>query len=298
MAEFHQEGLETLTTEQLEELLRLEMQTQDPAPALRILKILSMRQPENQDQTAQAWETFRRFYQPGAKEGSLYEPPEEPPRPAGKKRRRLSRFLPTAALVALAGGVLIVQAGGTNPLGTFARWTSEQFTFGSTILAAHPQEPEEAAPQETESSPEEEKGVSALEYETLAEAAAAFGLEGPYVPSWLPEEYALENVQIRNLEGMALLSAYYAGEGDHCLIVHYDRRRSGSEGTSIHEKDDTPVEIYERDGVSYYFLSNLDFQSVTWMPEETLECSIGGTVSQETLRKIVDSMYERQEGVK
>ena len=71
MEEFHQEGLETLTTEQLEELLRLEMQTQDPAPALRILKILSMRQPENQDQTAQAWETFRRFYQPGAKEGSF-----------------------------------------------------------------------------------------------------------------------------------------------------------------------------------------------------------------------------------
>lgn len=70
MAEFHQEGLETLTTEQLEELLRLEMQTQDPAPALRILKILSMRQPENQDQTAQAWETFRALL-PARRKGGL-----------------------------------------------------------------------------------------------------------------------------------------------------------------------------------------------------------------------------------
>ena len=70
------------------------------------------------------------------------------------------------------------------------------------------------------------------------------------------------------------------------------RTPAGSGGSSIHEKDDTPVVVYEKEGTAYYFLSNNGFESVTWKPDELTECTIGGEVPREDLQRIVDSLYE------
>ena len=87
--------------------------------------------------------------------------------------------------------------------------------------------------------------------------------------------------------------AYYTIPGEEPFIrFRYCRNHPGSSGVSIHEKDNTPVEVYERDGTLYYFLSNEGFESVTWMLDDVTECSIGGELPREDLRKIVDSLYD------
>ena len=57
-------------------------------------------------------------------------------------------------------------------------------------------------------------------------------------------------------------------------------------------KDETPVELYEREGTTYYFVTNGDYRSVNWKSDELTECRISGYLSQDELRQMVDSMYE------
>lgn len=297
MAEYRDLEYSALSTEELESLLRVELEKDDPAAALQILDVLAQREPEDQEAAEAAWQTFQTDYLPTADERSLYE---EEPLAQVRRKRPLARTAAVAAVVAAAVGMLATQAGGANPLTAFARWTTERFSFSQTNLieekALYDAPGRESVPAAANASvemlePEEET------YETFQAAVDGMGLQGALVPTWLPEGYVLESAEIKRLMSNSLLQIYYtAADGEPFIRFRYSRFE-GTEGGAavVHEKDDTPVEVYERDGISYYFLSNGEFQSVTWMLDDVTECTIGGKVSQEELRKIVDSMYEAEE---
>ena len=297
MAEYRDLEYSALSTEELESLLRVELEKDDPAAALQILDVLAQREPEDQEAAEAAWQTFQTDYLPTADERSLYE---EEPLAQVRRKRPLARTAAVAAVVAAAVEMLATQAGGANPLTAFARWTTERFSFSQTNLieekALYDAPGRESVPAAANASvemlePEEET------YETFQAAVDGMGLQGALVPTWLPEGYVLESAEIKRLMSNSLLQIYYtAADGEPFIRFRYSRFE-GTEGGAavVHEKDDTPVEVYERDGISYYFLSNGEFQSVTWMLDDVTECTIGGKVSQEELRKIVDSMYEAEE---
>ena len=127
----------------------------------------------------------------------------------------------------------------------------------------------------------------------FAGESGASGQPGDWAPTWLPEGYVLESAEVRHLAGFSIMYVYYTIPGEEPFIrFRYCRNHPGSSGVSIHEKDNTPVEVYEWDGTLYYFLSNEGFESVTWMLDDVTECSIGGELPREDLRKIVDSLYD------
>ena len=297
MAEYRDLEYSALSTEELESLLRVELEKDDPAAALQILDVLAQREPEDQEAAEAAWQTFQTDYLPTADERSLYE---EEPLAQVRRKRPLARTAAVAAVVAAAVGMLATQAGGANPLTAFARWTTERFSFSQTNLieekALYDAPGRESVPAAANASvemlePEEET------YETFQAAVDGMGLQGALVPTWLPEGYVLESAEIKRLMSNSLLQIYYtAADGEPFIRFRFSRFVGTVGGAAVvHEKDDTPVEVYERDGISYYFLSNGEFQSVTWMLDDVTECTIGGKVSQEELRKIVDSMYEAEE---
>ena len=74
---------EEMSSEELEELLRLELGQQDPALALRVLEVLSRRRREDPRETAAAWQRFEKHYLPAA-DSVLYTEEAEAP-PARKK---------------------------------------------------------------------------------------------------------------------------------------------------------------------------------------------------------------------
>jgi len=211
--------------------------------------------------------------------------------PVKKRKRIWLRAVSLAAALALAVGLLAVQAGGSDPVTRFARWTTERFTFGQTdLLPVEEKESETANPPQNLLSESSEP----ISYDSLEDAVEELGLEGHLIPAWLPEGYALESAEVRHMAGFSAMYVYYTIPGEESFIrFRYCRDHPGSSGgVSIHEKDDTPVEVYERDGTLYYFLSNEGFESVTWMLDDITECSIGGELPREDLRKIVDSMYD------
>ena len=210
--------------------------------------------------------------------------------PAKKRKRIWLRVISLAAVLALAAGLLVVQAGGSDPVTRFARWTTDRFTFGQTdLLPAEEKESEAATPPQNLLSENSEPILC----DSLEGAVEELGLEGPLAPTWLPEGYVLESAEVRHLAGFSIMYVYYTIPGEEPFIrFRYCRNHPGSSGVSIHEKDNTPVEVYERDGTLYYFLSNEGFESVTWMLDDVTECSIGGELPREDLRKIVDSLYD------
>ena len=162
-----------MSDKDLEELLRLELDREDPALTLRVLESLSRRQPEKSGEAEAAWQRFETRYLP--LEAPLYSGEAEYP---VKKRKRIwLRTVSLAAALALAVGLLAVQAGGSDPVTRFARWTTERFTFGQTdLLPVEEKESETANPPQNLLSESSEP----ISYDSLEDAATKWNTVLPH----------------------------------------------------------------------------------------------------------------------
>lgn len=300
MKENHMIEWPARSSEELEALLRQELEQDDPAAAQAILEELARRTPEDAGEAEKAWRVFQTHYLPIEGGESIYA--EE------RKGRtfRLWRTVSAAAIAAMLACVLIVQAGGTNALvGTVARWTTEQFSFGDN-LTDHDHEEALLAESgggdtvsQTEASPETGE-VDTLtpprtQYLSFEAALEDFGLP-ELLPSYIPEGYSFYQAERVDLVSWEDLSVLYTNGEEQFLQFSYSRTAPDAVVSSIVEKDDTPVELYERDGVTYYFVSNLGYEPVNWKTDELTECRVGGFVSREELKAVIDSMYRNAAG--
>ena len=57
----------------------------------------------------------------------------------------------------------------------------------------------------------------------------------------------------------------------------------------IYEKDSEGVVIYQKDGIDYYIISNLNTISAVWK-YSSFECQISGNIEKEDLIKMIDSI--------
>ena len=128
-------------------------------------------------------------------------------------------------------------------------------------------------------------------YATLAEGLAAMDLKA-LTPTAIPEGYALESVEVQDLEVWADLSAQYFNAAGDLLRFSCSCYGEGSVFSTVVPKDEEEVEVYDFHGTTYYFLSNGRYESVNWMEDELTECSISGPVTREELKAMVNSMHE------
>ena len=288
-----------LSGDELDALLRAELESSDPAAALALLEELERREPEDAAATEAAWNTFNKHYLPMEGDTSLYE--AEPHR--RPKVIPLIRRFSAAAVAAMLTCVLIVQAGGTNVLGTMARWTTDKFSFGDNLIFEEPsllpgsgseddalQASSSSAPGADEAALPSPTAPEEISYDSLAAALDAFG--GVRQVQWIPEGYTFKEATLSELFGCEDLFAVYTNEEDRLLQIHFSRVTPDTAASTIVVKDETPVELYEREGTTYYFVTNGDYRSVNWKSDELTECRISGYLRQDELRQMVDSMYE------
>ena len=128
-------------------------------------------------------------------------------------------------------------------------------------------------------------------YATLAEGLAAIGLEA-LTPTAIPEGYALESVEVQDLEVWKDLSAVYFNAAGDLLRFSCSCYGEGSVFSTVVPKDEEEVEVYDFHGTTYYFLSNGRYESVNWMNDELTECRISGPVTRDELKAMIHSMHQ------
>lgn len=119
-------------------------------------------------------------------------------------------------------------------------------------------------------------------YDTVVD----LGITEPVVPMWVPQEYVLEELLV--VEAPSEVSIYVnMKKNDNELIISIAAQSVHS--PLNHMKDTQSVEVFERDGIKHYIMTNIEQVSATWSIKN-IECSVV-TDCQEDIYKILKSIY-------
>lgn len=278
------DDLSKMTAEELEEQLAecwdaMDEENFDPRLIDACLAALDERKPQAADYQPQAaLDAFRE------KHRLLFEQAQSVPRSAQcaahsvrSRPRRAVRLIAAAAAVML-GCMMAAQALGVDVFGAIAHWTEETFRIG-------------VPPQSELVQPSQPLSDEALSYTSLQEALDAYGIAEVAAPGWLPEGFELIEVKVSPTPRLVGFHAAYEC-GERFLAVSIRQYANAEDASSsIFEKDDTPVTLYEHSGITHYIMSNYDQLTAVWMNGNILY-SIHGDLSEEELQRIIDSVYD------
>lgn len=277
--------LDKLSTDELKELLHQdsmldESEDSDMDAVLYIMEVLARR--EDKEAAAQsidsAWQSFKdNYYTCTSDPEPLFQfddsGKDEVPVPAKRKPNFLRRFvkpLSVAAIVVfvLLTGTITSYALGFDLWGAFASWTHETFGFTSR--------PDTAA---------------SLPFPNLRTALDMFGSDaGNIVPSWLPEDFGEDIVQVSEApSGSYIVSRCIGNNREISMEV---KVYNNIDPYRIFEKTASDMELYVKNGVDYYISRNSDLMRINWI-SSVYECSIISAFTQDEVYKIIESIGMR-----
>ena len=287
--------LDQLSTEQLEELLRADVDSNDPGTEEVILHILEVIEKREQvsptgrlADTNAAWEEFQKYYNiPEGNGQSLYPcetdqnnighdlHPSEKANGSAKRPRphRIWRggLVAVAAMAALLCGMVAAQAAGVDVFGALGRWTDETFHFittGSSEASVHE--------------------IDAEYYEQIQSELREWGVKEELFPTWQPDGYTALEPFITHDDEKDVVSVDFVGSDKFYTVgVTYYHSTVPSLGTF--EKDDDSVEEYLSNGKLFYIFSNIDTVTATWYHNQYM-IMIGGNLTKTDLTMIIDSI--------
>lgn len=120
---------------------------------------------------------------------------------------------------------------------------------------------------------------------------AALGVTAPVVPMWLPEGYELEDLEIGVTPSRTFLTATFF---DGSTNVVYQLDMYSSNITSAYYKDENIIREKEINGNIHTVVQNNQLLVALWTVENT-ECSIGINCQEDTLDRILNSLYTMEE---
>lgn len=320
MSEQLKSRLRQMSTEQLEEILRFDVLSEDgigESFSSAIVDVLKERNIENGvpavDVSAK-WKVFCENYLPYAKNGSLYLDDEELERSDDREvasdagslkqndsfgKARNPKRKPLRVLLKVAGTVAamvmlffscigIANAAGYNAWDAVASWTEDIFTFRERGGNLEVNVPTSHEPDGSGS------------YISLQDALDAYGIAADVAPKWIPKGYYAESVTAQTTNFGAKFSATYistgedygtgAGEGIYVEVSFYE---SGHNPAHVPKDEDNP-EVYEVNDVEHYIMPNAGDLVAVWQ-HTGCECLIGGSsISLGDLKTMIDSIYWRQ----
>lgn len=269
---------DAMTTEELEEILRLdaqapEEQESDTETILYIMEVLTERKRNNvhTGKTAlEAYESFKKNYMPEVDHTEIAQKGKRKTRT--KSLRWLRALTATAAvLVILILGSVTAKAFGVDIWEAVVKWTQETFHFVGD--STHLDDPNKSAD---------------LNHTSLQEVLISAGIQESLVPSWVLEGYQLVDVRVEQTPLQDRYNAIYKNENQVLKITvrHY----LNADPLYIEQSDDL-VEIYEVSGTKYYIFSNHDQTQAAWI-KDSFECRILGELTIEELKLMIDSIEE------
>ncbi|NLV23089.1 MAG: DUF4367 domain-containing protein [Syntrophomonadaceae bacterium] len=196
------------------------------------------------------------------------------PRPL--RRWRAFRLV-AATVVIMLSCMIAAQAFGLDVFGAIARWTEETFHFGTS-----------AQSDQTDESQAEED----YEYGSLQEALETNGISELAAPNWYPTGFELNEIGVFPTPPTIKLQATYQN-GEKFIFVTIRQFASPEDANSgTFEKDNATVILFECNGITHYIMSNIDQATATWI-NQNLMCSISGDLSEDDLKDMIKSVYER-----
>lgn len=264
------ESLEQLETEALQEMLQAELErdTPDPDPVRLILSVLEEREGETPSQLADekkvAWQKYQKKVS-GLK----------------KKPAKHWNVLARAASVVLIIGVLFAAIPGQANAETF--WEMLQRWSANLLEIVNPKEHISSAGYIFQT---DNEGL-----QQVYDAVVELGVAEPVVPMWLPDEYDLTELTVKHTPlAQWVLARFLNRESE----IVYKVTLYNGEPAHQYYKDDTYYETYEQNGAIYNIARNNNLWVVVWT-KENIECSIFVDCQEDTLRRILDSIYKMED---
>lgn len=275
-------GWDQLTTEQLEELLRMDYASQEhnEAAVFRILEVLEQREKEHPSgrlpDVDTAWAEFQNKYNiPEGAGQSLYPLPPEakqveispqkaPTSSSGPRPRLMIRRVvaAVAVLVVMVSGAAVARASGLDIFGLSGIWNNDIFKFD-----VNPLDP------------------------TIRHALKSHNLPLELAPTWMPEGFVAGEPYIgENGLGHSVTVTYTNDEDNYCSFSIDYYTNSETIGNIGYQKDDTPIETYMSYGRKFFIFSNLGDVTATWSDGEHYVVTVWGSISLDEIKEILNSI--------
>ena len=292
---------DNMSTEELEKILRLDLELPDcegldADTILYITEVIAKREPPQSEDlypnVDQAWNTFLTKYLPhstdnlrtseveqGTTQHTMQTSPE-----LHQSRRRVHWLMRTTTIAAILAALLLATTITASAFGydiwkVIAEWTRESFAFTSNEINNN-----ESQQSVNTKSP----GSHASAYSSLQEALDDYGIVDTSAPTWIPERFSLDSVSANAVPGFIDIGAYYSSE-DTVLIINILDYKNQPQQFAQWEKDNIDPIVYEKDGTTYYLMTNMGKQKAVWITG-SCECSITGDISEDELISIIDSI--------
>lgn len=266
-----------LSTEELREILRQDSLSDDSSSdidaILYITGLLVSRSGSANDSTRveKAWKSFKENYYPYISDPEplySFDSPED--KIVKAKPRRLSRTMKTLSVAAVLAVVIIsgsvtASAFGYNLWGAVAEWTRDTFGFTQG----------------------QNNGI--YPFENLRDALAAYDINDPIVPQWIPDGYGEDTVQAAETPDGKVISASCkstAGEIKIEVKAFYNQDNEHR----VYEIFEDGVEKYASNGIDFYIMKNDDFTRVSWAVGNN-ECSILCALEPKEIYRMIDSIF-------
>jgi len=240
----------------------------------------------------QQWEQFVTQYLPEIEEATL-EPErmehadlaqtnqqslEVPPKRVVPFRRIWRTALVSAATIVCMFAIMVMaQAAGIDVFGAMARWTEDVFSFGQI-------------PPDSVVSDNLNGKAAGQEFSSLQAAFDAYGMTEVHEPTWLPDGYILGELDVTCLDDPFLRTFAASYTDGECRVSINVMNYEGEPIIQV-QKTDAPVESVEKNGVMFYHVENSVGSTIAWYSYQ-YEYYLSGDVGNDTLWKIVDSMFE------
>lgn len=120
----------------------------------------------------------------------------------------------------------------------------------------------------------------------LYDKVTELGVSASVVPMWLPDGLNLSELKEMHTSDGKKVFCKFEKRSIGVTITY----RISNEITTVFEKENTGVEVFEFSGVNHFIVDNGDNYSVMWMIDGA-ECSIFADVSKEDVYKVIKSIY-------
>ena len=246
----------------------------------------------------QQWEQFVTHYLPDQKDTALEPERTEhavsaqtnqqsltvPPKRVVRFKRVWRTALVAAIAIACMFAVMVTaQAAGVDVFGAMARWTEDIFSFGP--VAPNSQVSDEPV--------HETKGQGAEapsdEFSSLQEAFDAYDMTEVHEPAWLPDGYALGELEVICLDDpfqQTFAASYTDGEGYVSIGIMSYR---GKPITQV-QKTDSQVETVEKNRITFYLIQNAENYTIAWYTDQ-YEYYLSSKDGEDILWKVAESMF-------
>lgn len=269
----------SLSTSELENILQTDFQTDSngylSAEDIQIiLKVLVQRENDSTCNTTfdieKGWTSIKTEYSRIETKGtSSYFPPKKESLLQQFKQKTFYRKNIAAVFICL---IMIASFSQTtiakNLLSSVASWSQETFWFEPT------------------GSPHNDTSAN-IDID-LQNIFSFTSIPSNLLPKWMPENYSKISEDTIETSYLKMYDAIYKDTTNN-LSMSITVTYLYKDVSLTYEKDASNVDLYQKNGITYYIMSNLNSNTAIWR-NGSFECQIDGTLSREDLKKMIDSI--------